>query len=117
MDIAWNSYLNIEPTKQAHANAEMLDFAATATWKNDLPDWATATYGDNKFLTSTPAWFSELHKDVQYQAGGGKRVGVDSRGSDGHGSKGDCEGCFGCVGRCGRSCCCDVAIISCSDND
>jgi hypothetical protein len=43
----------------------MFDFAATATWRDKLPGWATETDGVRTFLTETPAWFLELPKDAR----------------------------------------------------
>ena len=65
---AWNDYIELDPAKHAHAQAEMLDFAATATQlKSALPFWATATTtsGDLPRITNIPEWFSDLPKDVQ----------------------------------------------------
>lgn len=63
---AWEDYLTLEPTKHAHARAEMMDFVATATqWAGELPDWVTATGPYAPVITATPRWFSDLPGDVQ----------------------------------------------------
>lgn len=43
----------------------MLDFAATATRKDKLPEWATRTYEEEIVLTEAHARFTEIPEDVQ----------------------------------------------------
>lgn len=64
MESAWSSYISAEPAKHIHAALMILDYAVTAT-EGEIQSWATADKEETTFVTDTPAWFSELPKDVQ----------------------------------------------------
>jgi hypothetical protein len=63
---AYEDYLAIEPTKHAHAHAEIMDFVTTANqWSDELSYWVTTPKPYASVITATPRWFPDLPEDVQ----------------------------------------------------
>ncbi|KAF9695716.1 hypothetical protein EKO04_006647 [Ascochyta lentis] len=59
----WDSYVSAHSTEHAQGNIAIALFAVTATYS--LPTWATQTYGEGRFVTEAPEWFSELPTEIQ----------------------------------------------------